>query len=76
MKLNSVLKRQFYILSFTSLGVLVGILVYGIGSIVLIKYQKDLNLSVYLWVMLISGGLVGFSEGRYWWDIIYVKKSL
>jgi hypothetical protein len=68
-------KRQFYIFSFTVLGLLVGVLVYGLGSLIIINKGYLFNFNWYLLIMLVSGTIVGFAEGHRWWRIIYVEKA-
>src|SRR3982751_5802197 len=69
------MKRQFYVFSFTVLGLLVGVLVYGLGSLIILNKGYLFNFNWYLLIMLVSGTLVGFAEGKRWWRIIYVEKA-
>jgi hypothetical protein len=68
-------KENFYIFSFTCLGILMGLLVWGMISLVLIRKNYLINSNIYLAVMLTAGAVAGFEEGRRWWKIIYVEKA-
>ena len=69
------MKQKFYIFSFTVLGFLMGLVIYGLGSLVLIKKGYSFDSSWYLGIMLVAGIIAGFFEGRRWWRIIYVEKA-
>lgn len=85
------IKKKFYIASFTFLGLLLGFLVHSIVEIIYVRllvrdfeyYSAGIPWSVILflhvvWTLVtVIGGLwFGFAQGKYWWDQIYVKKQL
>lgn len=72
---NTNLKQNFYILTFTLLGFLMSIVVYGLGSIILIKHNYEVNLDLYFLILAFGGLIAGFLEGKRWWRIIYVEKA-
>lgn len=85
------IKKKIYITLFTFLGLLLGFLVHAIVEVFYIKlilrdydlYTAGLSWNTLLfihglWTVLTIGGGVwfGYSQGKYWWDQIYVKKQL
>lgn len=81
-------KRTFYITLFTALGILVSFLLHGVIEIACISLLlKDfprygLGLSWEVWraihhagaaALLIAGIILGFSQGRRWWRIMYER---
>ncbi|MBX4204581.1 MAG: hypothetical protein KW788_00125 [Candidatus Doudnabacteria bacterium] len=68
-------KRQVYIFAFTFLGLLMGVVVYGLGSLIIIYKGYFLNFNWYLGILLAGGTIAGFMEGQRWWRIIYVEKA-
>jgi hypothetical protein len=72
---NTGLKQKFYIFSFAVLGLLMSLVVYGLISLVILTHNLNINLELYLWIMLVSGVLAGLVEGKRWWRIIYIEKS-
>ncbi len=68
------MKRELYVFSFALLGLLMGVVIYGLGSLVLINREYVLNFNWFLLIILIGGTLAGFIEGKRWWQIIYISK--
>ena len=84
------IKKIIYILCFIVLGVLVSFLVHAAIEIPIINLlvsdfdRYGLGLSWAQWqmihdvgtvVLLILGMIVGYMQGRYWWQMIYVQKK-
>jgi hypothetical protein len=69
------LKKNFYICSFGVLGLLMGVVVYGLGSMVLMQKNLEFDQAWYLGIMLVGGSIAGLFEGKRWWHIIYVEKA-
>jgi hypothetical protein len=83
------MKRNFYILFFTFLGLLLGFLVHGLVEIaVIVLLVRDFDkwglgfswdtwfLFHYVWafITLLAGIVFGYKQGIKWWNTIYVKK--
>jgi hypothetical protein len=68
-------KREIYIFSFSVLGLLMSLVVYGLGSLIILNRNYPVNLTAYMWILLIGGTAAGFMEGQRWWQIIYVEKA-
>lgn len=83
-------KRIIYVVLFTLLGIMVSFLIHaGIEIPVIFLLLKDfdrysLGLTWDQWYMIhhigavllfILGVVGGFSQGRHWWEIIYVQKK-
>jgi hypothetical protein len=68
-------KRKFYIFSFSVLGLLMSLVVYGLVSLVILNKSYQVDLKIYFWIMIIAGFLAGYSEGQRWWHIIYIEKA-
>lgn len=84
------IKKIIYILCFIVLGVLVSFLVHAAIEIPIINFlvsdfdRYSLGLSWAQWqmvhdvgtvVLLILGIIVGYIQGKYWWQVIYVQKK-
>ncbi|HEX5429796.1 MAG TPA: hypothetical protein VFX17_01810 [Patescibacteria group bacterium] len=69
------LKKRIYVVSFAFLGTLMALVVYGLGSLIVLKKGIALNETAYLWILLVGGCMAGIMEGQRWWDIIYVRKA-
>lgn len=69
------LKQKFYIFSFSILGLLMSLVVYALASLIILKQGYEIDLKLYLWILLVAGLVTGFAEGRRWWEIIYIQKS-
>ena len=84
------MKKIFYIISFTFLGFLFGFLVEALIeikfiSLLLVDFEKySLGFSMSQWffihkiwafVTFFGGVLFGFFQGKYWWKVLYEKKS-
>ena len=68
-------KKSLYILSFTVLGGLTGILNIGLIDLFLLKAGYYYNLHPwYFWIVLASA-IGGYLEGKFWWQVIYVQKA-
>jgi hypothetical protein len=68
-------KREVYVFSFALLGLLMGTVIYGLGSLLVIYKGYFLDFNWYLLILLIGGTVAGFMEGLRWWHIIYIEKS-
>lgn len=83
------MKKNFYILSFTFLGVLLNFLIHAILELIIIKLlvidfdKYGLGLTWQQWftihyngtiILLIAGIFFGFWQGKMWWRILYVEK--
>ena len=83
------MKRKFYIAAFVFLGILLQFLIHAWIEIwyidlLLTDFQKyGFGLSWESWemihhglsvVLLLSGGIFGFWQGKYWWKRIYVER--
>lgn len=69
------MKRRFYVLAFTILGSIIGLLVYGLGSMILLQKNLTFDSWWFLRIMLLGGAIAGFFEGMRWWEIIYVERA-
>jgi hypothetical protein len=63
------------VFSFTALGLLIGLVVYGLGSLMLLHRGYSFSLPAYLFILLVGGIVAGYMEGERWWKIIYVEKA-
>jgi hypothetical protein len=52
-----------------------GLVIYGLGSLILLNKGYSINLTSYLFILLVGGTIAGFMEGQRWWQIIYVQKA-
>ena len=83
------MKKIIYLTAFTVLGALVGFLVHGIIEIwyinlLLTNFERfSLGFSFPEWfaihkyfafITFLGGALLGFWQGRHWWQVIYVEK--
>ena len=68
-------KKRVYITFFTLLGALIGFVIWGLGCLILLKHNRSINTTLYLWIMLVAGTVAGYLEGRRWWRIIYIEKA-
>jgi len=68
------MKKKFYIFSFTVLGAVVGIFVYGVASLTLLQSQQDIS-PLIGWVICAIFAVFGFWQGFHWWEVIYVHKA-
>ena len=83
------MKRIIYIISFTILGILLGLLLHSVIEIAVIKlllrdYDKyGLGLEFGTWfkihtawsiITFIGGATLGFLQGRKWWRVLYVEQ--
>lgn len=85
------MKRALYISLFTLLGIMVSFLVHGALEIPALAWLTS-DLSRYetswlwqhwqvvhntvSWILLLSGAVVGFWQGVYWWNMLYVRKGV
>jgi len=83
------MKKVTYITLFTLLGILINFLVHALIEIPVIAlllsdFEKwGLGFSWETWVMihnigtvilLLAGIIIGFRQGRHWWEVIYIRK--
>jgi hypothetical protein len=52
-----------------------GLIVFGLGSLILIEHNLNFDPRWYLAAMIVGGTVAGFVEGKRWWRIIYVEKA-
>ncbi len=84
------MKKKIYIFLFSILGALVGFLAKGLVELKAIelllfnfeKYSFGMSFenivilhNAFSFLALFLGALVGFFQGKYWWRILYEKKT-
>lgn len=68
-------KKIVYLVGATVLGVLMGVIVYGIVELAQIKNVQSQSLIFGVRIFCVVGGAIGgFCAGRVWWRKIYVEK--
>ena len=83
------MKKEIYILLFIVLGILLGCILHAVIEISYInlllvdyeKYSMNLNFSqlytihmIGTLVIILSGIVFGFFQGKFWWRKIYIEK--
>ena len=89
--MNNKIKRKIYIVLFTLLGILIGILFHGIVEIWYIEgltqdfenfslgfsWQQWFTIHSYFAIFtFVAGAFLGLKQGVYWWKVVYMQKRL